>query len=209
MGAIVLLSDLKTKAEIGGVDAQHDAELNQAIEQAEGEFQDAIRQKLTATDYVEHREGCGKSMLQLSYYPVIDLAEVEVEGVALDVEDENVIRLGVGTSGLPWISLGPGRSFPRPRWQRVPNVKITYGAGYADQAAIKDALPGVWSGVLEHAFVLYKGNEARRSMKIGESYMGQSYTFAPAIDNDEQRAWRKLIQAHKRLPISMMAGRCR
>jgi len=209
MGSIITRDELKAKLVIDASDNSRDAELDLAISQTEGEFEAGIGQKLLEADYTERRVGNGKTYLQLRFYPVIDLISVVIEGdSAVDVGDPDVIRVADGTDGLPWLALTGGRVFPYPRFLRVPNVTIEYGAGYADQQEVKDALPDVWSGVLEHAYILLLGNDTRKKAKVSESFMGQGYTtFMDPIDKEHERGWRRLIEKHRRRPITRMAAR--
>src|SRR6188474_2598411 len=119
MGSIVLLDDLKAKLHISSGDSGQDAELSQAIAQAEGEFESGIGQKLLAADYVETREGNGLTYLQLRWYPFLELQGLALENESdPDIEDLNVVRVAQGTDGLPWLTLVDGRRFTPPRWHR-------------------------------------------------------------------------------------------
>jgi len=209
MGSIITRDDLKAKLAITASDNSLDAQLDLAIAQTEGEFESGIGQKLLATDYTEQREGNGYTYLQLRFYPFIDLASVVIENEsAINVGDPNVIRVSDGTDGLPWLTFVDGRRFSYPRWRRVPNITIVYGAGYESQADVKAALPDVWSGVLEHAYILLLGNDTRKKAKASESFMGQSYTqFLEPIDQNHERGWKRLIEKYRRRPITRMAAR--
>jgi hypothetical protein len=209
MGSIVTRDELKTKLGIVAGDNSLDAQLDLAILQTEGEFESGIGQKLIATDYTEYREGNGKTYLQLRFYPFVDLASVVIENEsAIDVGNLDVIRVSDGTDGLPWLTFVDGRRFSCPRWRRVPNITIVYGAGYENQADVKAALPDVWSGVLEHAYILHLGNDTRKKAKASESFMGQSYSqFLEPIDKSHDRDWKRLIEKYRRRPITRMAAR--
>jgi len=207
MGSIVTRDQLKTKAKIESTDSSRDAELDQAIAQAEAEFQSEIGQELLTKSYTERRKGTGRTYLTLRYYPVSAVTSVVIEDEsAVAVTDSAIIRYSTATSDLCVLNFVNGRVFSRPRFPMVPNVTITYTAGYSNQAAVEDCLADVWSGVLEKSFLNFIGNETRRDRKAGESYMGQSITYFPAIDPRAEIEWKALISRHKRFRVSQVVG---
>jgi hypothetical protein len=200
---IITLSELRTKIRVG---TGNDAELTQIIAEVEAAFQGAIRQNLISTAYIEVRTGNGAQVLNLYRYPVVSLATVAIENESNVTLTSDHIRYGTGVDSdgsLELVSRVWSVGAPR-------NITVSYTAGYANQAAVKAAMPDAWAALLDAAAQSWFDMKSREKGIASQSYMDGSISYF-GIESLSERfregRWDPVVKKYLRrrsMPIGAM-----
>jgi len=190
MADIVTLAELKTKAGITGT--ANDAELTQILAEVEARFQGEIGQTLLSTIYTEIRTGDGTPMMQLYRYPIITLSSIAIENEANVTLTADQVRSSTGGT-VYLLRRYFSALYPY-------NVTVVYTAGYANQAAIKAAMPDAWELILDSASQFWFDINSQRKGVQSQSYMDGSISFfGPQFKEKKfQDRWQQVVDKYRR-----------
>lgn len=133
VNALVSLVDVKLYLHIDTLDTIEDTFLDRLIDMSTGQIERYCRRKLKLRILTETYDGTGSPHLILREFPIISVAQVNIDPLqdfapATDITLTNVVisaeegRISVGVVGA-----GRGAHFPR----GTKNVKVVYDAGFA------------------------------------------------------------------------------
>lgn len=145
----LLIKVATVKLKLGIAEVSQDAILTRLVEEASDAVKSEVKRDLARQIYLETTAGSGTTDLQLSRYPVETAgitALLESDPADFSVSDPQAGIL-YARAGWRWSAqLAPWYELRRQPGTEVPNVSVTYGAGYILPNWDTSALPGFPTG---------------------------------------------------------------